>query len=249
MRRFICGWRMRPTSPMANEARRPHMIETMDSCCAGKADALEHLRARQARTLRVVLVVNAAMFGVEFISGLLAGSMALLADSLDMLGDALIYGFSLYVVGRGTLWKARAAVAKATVMGLFGIFVSVQVLFRLVVPQVPVSEAMGVVGALALVANASCFALLWRHRGEDINMRSVWLCSRNDLLANVLVLLAAGAVWTLRSPWPDVAVGALICAIFLRSAFAIAREARATLRSSAPSSSAPPVAAPQTARR
>ncbi len=178
-----------------------------------------------------MLVVNAAMFGVEFIAGLLAGSVALLADSLDMLGDALVYGFSLYVVARGAMWKARAAVAKATVMGLFGILVFGQLLYKLVVPQVPVAEAMGAVAALALVANAFCFALLWRHRGEDINMHSVWLCSRNDLLANVLVLIAALAVGLLNSPWPDVAVGALICAIFLRSALAIAREARGTLRS------------------
>src|SRR5688572_29356109 len=109
----------------------------MDDCCIDKACAVERLRERPATTLRLVLVANAAMFVVELASGLLAGSVALLADSLDMLGDALVYGFSLYVVGRGSLWKARAAVAKAAVMGLFGAFVFGQVVYKLVYPQLP----------------------------------------------------------------------------------------------------------------
>jgi Co/Zn/Cd efflux system component len=177
-----------------------------------------------------VLFANAGMFAVEIVAGLLAGSVALLADSLDMLGDALLYGFSLYVVARGPVWKARAAVAKAALMGLFGAFVLGQLVYKLVHPQLPTYEAMGAVGALALAVNGVCFALLWRHRAEDINMRSVWLCSRNDVIANVSVLLAAWAVWASQSPWPDIAVGALICAVFLRSAFLVAREALAELR-------------------
>ena len=201
----------------------------MDDCCVDKSSAIDRLRERQTATLRVVLLVNAAMFVVELVSGLLAGSVALLADSLDMLGDALVYGFSLYVVARGPLWKARAAVAKAVVMGLFGVFVFGQLVYKLLYPQLPTVETMGGVGALALVANGVCFAVLWRHRAEDINMRSVWLCSRNDLIANVSVLLAALAVWMTLSPWPDIVVGALICAVFLRSAFLVAREARAEL--------------------
>ena len=206
------------------------MIETMDDCCIDKAGAVERLRERQADTLRLVLLINAAMFVVELISGFYAGSMALLADSLDMLGDALVYGFSFYVVARGPIWKARAAVAKAAVMALFGMLVIGQLLLKLIYPQVPTFEAMGAVGALALAANGICFVLLWRHRIEDINMRSVWLCSRNDLIANISVLLAAWAVWVTVSPWPDLAVGAVICALFLRSAFVVTREARAELR-------------------
>jgi len=202
----------------------------MDDCCTEKGCALEQLRERQTATLKWVLYVNAAMFVVELVAGLLAGSVALLADSLDMLGDALVYGFSLYVVARGALWKARAAVAKATVMGLFGAFVFAQLVYKLAFPQVPTFEAMGTIGALALAANTLCLALLWRHRAEDINMRSVWLCSRNDLLANVLVLLAALAVWLVGTPWPDIAAGAVICAVFLRSAFVVGREARHELR-------------------
>lgn len=202
----------------------------MDDCCIEKSCAVEQLRERQASTLRLVLVVNAVMFVVELIAGLLAGSVALLADSLDMLGDALVYGFSLYVVARGPVWKAKAALAKAAVMALFGVFVLGQLVYRLVHPQIPTVGTMGAVGALALAANGFCFVLLWRHRAEDINMRSVWLCSRNDLIANASVMLAAGAVWMTLSPWPDLAVGALICALFLRSAFLVAREARAELR-------------------
>lgn len=224
------------------------VIKTMDDCCFDKASAVERLRERQATTLRLVLVANAMMFVVELVSGLLAGSVALLADSLDMLGDALVYGFSLYVVARGPVWKVRAAVAKAAVMGLFGAFVLGQLVYKLAYPQLPTVETMGVVGVLALAVNGACFALLWRHRAEDINMRSVWLCSRNDLIANVAVLLAAWAVWFTLSPWPDIAVGALICAVFLRSAFLVAREARAELRLD---HAQPSVAAdaPQAARR
>jgi Co/Zn/Cd efflux system component len=202
----------------------------VDDCCIDKACAVAQLRERQATTLRLVLSANAGMFVVELVAGLLAGSVALLADSLDMLGDALVYGFSLYVVGRGPVWKARAAVAKAVLMGLFGAFVLGQIVLKLAHPQVPSFETMGVVGALALAVNGACFALLWRHRADDINMRSVWLCSRNDLIANVSVLVAALAVWTARSSWPDIVIGALICGVFFRSAYLVAREARVELR-------------------
>jgi Co/Zn/Cd efflux system component len=202
----------------------------MDACCTDKACAIEQLRERQTATLKLVLVGNAAMFIVEVIAGLLAGSVALLADSLDMLGDALVYGLSLYVVDRAPIWKARAALVKAIVMGLFGAFVLGQLIYKLVYPHVPTIEAMGAVGMLALAVNGACFVLLWRHRAEDINMRSVWLCSRNDLFANSLVVLAASAVWILDSPWPDILVGALICAIFLRSALLVGREAQEELR-------------------
>ena len=197
----------------------------MDECCSGESDVLEALRRRQSRTLGVVLAVNLCMFAVEFVAGLIAGSIALLADSLDMLGDALVYGFSLFVVSRDAIWKAWAAVMKAVVMALFGLFVLGQMIYKVMVPEVPAYETMGVVAAVALAANAFCVALLWQHRSEDINMRSVWLCSRNDLAANVLVMVAAVAVWVTVSPWPDLAAGALICALFLRSAFTVAREA------------------------
>ena len=202
----------------------------MDSCCTGKASSVAHLRERQRVTLWLVLILNAAMFVVEFVSGLLAGSVALLADSLDMLGDTIVYGFSIYVISRDSIWKARAAVAKAVVMGLFGSFVFGQVVYKLIWPQLPAYETMGAVGALALAANLLCFALLWHHRAEDINMRSVWICSRNDLVANVLVLFAALTVWMTTSSWPDIVVGVVICAVILRSAYLVSTEARAEMR-------------------
>jgi len=217
----------------------------MDDCCTDKSLSLARLRERQTMTLWLVLAVNAAMFVVELVSGLLAGSVALVADSLDMLGDALVYGFSLYVVALGAVWKARAALAKAAVMGLFGVFVLTQILHKILYPQVPTVEIMTGIGLLALAANAACFGLLWRHRAEDINMRSVWLCSRNDVVANASVLLAAAGVWATLSPWPDVLVGTLICALFLRSAFVVMSEARAELRLGA---SGPPAGGSDAAR-
>jgi cation diffusion facilitator family transporter len=202
----------------------------MSSCCEDKSCALEQLHTRQSGTLKVVLVLNAVMFVVELAAGLMAGSVSLLADSLDMLGDALVYGFSLWVVGRGLAWKARAAASKAGVMALFGLFVLAELIHKLLFPQPPGFETMGVIGLLALGVNSVCFGLLWRHRAEDINMRSVWLCSRNDLYANVGVLLAALAVWQTASPWPDLVVGAFICALFLHSAWGVGVEARRELR-------------------
>lgn len=201
----------------------------MDDCCAGKVTVIDRVRERQAATLRVVLVLNGVMFAVEVTAGLIAGSIAVLADAADMLGDALVYGFSLYVLHRGPRWKAWGAMAKAVLMALFGLFVLGQILYRLSHPEVPVHELMGAVGVLALACNAACWALLWRHREDDLNMRSVWLCSRNDLIANALVLVAAAGVWALASPWPDIVAGAFIAALFARSALVVAREAHGEL--------------------
>jgi Co/Zn/Cd efflux system component len=172
-----------------------------------------------------VLWINAAMFLAEGTAGLLASSTALLADALDMLGDALIYGFSLYVVSRGVLWKARAATLKGWIMFLFGIGVLGQAVYKMLMPALPHYPIMGLIGALALAGNAVCFWLLWRHRAEDINMHSVWLCSRNDIIANVVVLGAAAAVWALHSGWPDILVGLAIAVRFLSSAVRVLREA------------------------
>ncbi|NCS66124.1 MAG: cation transporter [Hydrogenophilales bacterium CG03_land_8_20_14_0_80_62_28] len=202
----------------------------MGNCCNDKSCTLDQLQSRQGATLWLVLVLNAVMFMVELAAGLMAGSVSLLADSLDMLGDALVYAFSLWVVGRGALWKARAAVSKAAVMAAFGLFVAGEVVYKLLAPQPPSFETMGEIGSLALAVNTLCFAVLWRHRAEDINMRSVWLCSRNDLFANLAVLLAALAVWRTASPWPDIVVGAFICGLFLHSAWVVAKEARRELR-------------------
>lgn len=202
----------------------------MADCCNDKACEIEALRDRQSSTLKTVLGINAVMFIVELTAGLLSGSVSLLADSLDMLGDALIYGFSIYVVARGARMKVIAAMFKGSIMAAFGFFVLGQAVYKIVFPQVPVFEAIGAIGLLALAANSICFVLLWRHRADDINMSSVWLCSRNDIVANVSVLFAAAGVWLTDSGWPDILVGLALAALILRSALFVLRETITELR-------------------
>ncbi len=141
-----------------------------------------------------------------------------------MLGDSIVYGFSLFVLQRSLAWRARAALAKGLIMAAFGVGVLVEALFRLSAGVPPLVPAMAVVGTLALAANASCFCLLWRHRADDINLRSTWLCSRNDLIANGAVLVAAVLVAWSGSLWPDLIVGAGIAALFIRTASSVLRE-------------------------
>lgn len=197
----------------------------MADCCNDKACEIEALRNRQSSTLKIVLAINAVMFLVELAAGLISGSVSLLADSLDMLGDALVYGFSLYVVARGARMKARAALFKGVIMAAFGFFVLGQAIYRIIYPQVPVFEVISAIGLLALAANGVCLFLLWRHRTEDINMSSIWLCSRNDIIANVSVLFASAGVWFFHSGWPDILVGLALAALFLRSALSVLRDA------------------------
>ena len=200
----------------------------MTDCCDNATSEINKLQARQSKTLKAVLGINLGMFLVEFVAGLMAASTVLLADSLDMLGDALAYGISLFVVSRHDGWKAVSALIKGGIMALFGLFVLGQAAYKLFHPMTPQFETIGLIGLFALVANAACLLLLWRHRAEDVNMRSVWLCSRNDIIANVSVLLAALGVWLSSSQWPDLLVGLGIAALFLRSAFHVFKDASAT---------------------
>jgi cation diffusion facilitator family transporter len=194
-------------------------------CCSDKECAIEALRSRQAGTLRIVLAINAVMFVVEFTAGLLARSTALLADSLDNLGDAATYGLSLYAVARGARVKAKIALFKSALILAAALFVIGQVAYSSVHPGIPVFETMGIVSLLALAANGTCLALLWKHRSEDVNMSSVWECSRNDIISNVAVFVAAGAVWLTASRWPDLIVGSLLAILLLHSAIRVMREA------------------------
>ena len=203
----------------------------MADCCSDKACAIEALRARQGATLRIVLLINAIMFVVEFTSGLMARSTALLSDSLDNLGDATTYGLSLYAVSRGARAKARVALFKAALILTAALFVIGQIAYGIAHPGMPVFEAMGVVSLLALLANATCLALLWKHREEDVNMSSVWECSRNDIASNVAVFLAAGMVWATDSGWPDLAVGLALATLLLWSAAKVCGRALRELRS------------------
>ncbi|HZA53603.1 MAG TPA: cation diffusion facilitator family transporter [Candidatus Udaeobacter sp.] len=202
----------------------------MDACCEQKAEEITTLRGEHRKVLVVVLVINAVLFVVEAIAGVLAHSTALLADSLDMLGDSLVYGFSLYVLWRSAEWKAIAAVLKGIVMAAFGVGVLAEAIYKMTVGVVPVAETMGIIGLLVLLGNGLCFLLLFRHRSDDLNLRSTWLCSRNDMIANLSVLVAAIGVKAFDASWPDIVVGAAIAALFLRSAFSVLRESFFELR-------------------
>jgi cation diffusion facilitator family transporter len=203
----------------------------MDACCREKEEEVATLQANHGRTLRIVLAINAAFFVIEFVAGILAYSTALLADSLDMLGDSLVYGLSLYVLSRSPRWKVSAAIAKGGIMVAFGIGVLIEAVYKAVAGQVPIYETIGIVGVLALLANAFCFALLYRHKSDNLNMRSTSLCSRNDVIANAAVLAAAFGVYVSQSPWPDVIIGAAIAVLFLKSASTVLRESLLDLRS------------------
>ncbi len=201
----------------------------MDECCQDSAGELAQLRLRQGRVLVTVLAVNLVMFVVELGAGILSGSTALLADSLDMLGDSLVYGFSLFVLHRSVLWRARAALLKGVVMIAFAVGVLAEAGLRLAEGVPPVVPMMAGVGTAALLANACCFLLLWRHRSDDINLRSTWLCSRNDLFANAAVLVAAAGVAWSGSFWPDLVVGLGIAFLFARTALSVLRESIAEI--------------------
>lgn len=205
----------------------------MSGCCAPPAldpGASDERRRRQRRVLWIVLAVNAAMFVVEIVSSWLAGSTALLADAIDFLADSATYGLTLFVLARSMRWKASAALIKGAAMGAFGIAVIAVALWRASDPALPDSAIMGGVGVLALAANTGSALLLFWHRGDDLNMRSVWLCSRNDALANVAVLIAAAAVALSGTAWPDLAAGGLIAALELSAGYTIIRLARGELR-------------------
>ncbi|HEU5188297.1 MAG TPA: cation transporter [Methylomirabilota bacterium] len=202
---------------------------SVDTCCA----VIPDVTRRQRRVLQIVLALNAAMFLLELGTGLLARSTALVADSADMLGDALVYGVSLYAVGRGAAWTTRAALLKGGLMAGFAVGVLGQAALELARGAAPVAEAMGAVGLIALAANALCVVLLWRLRDDDVNMRSAWLCSRNDVVANAAVLLAAGVVWATGSGVPDLVVGVAIAAMFGSSAARVLRDAGRARRGAA----------------
>ena len=207
----------------------------MTDCCEDKACAIDALRERQSSTLKTVLGINAVMFLVELVAGIISGSTALLSDSLDNLGDALTYGLSLYAVSRGPRSKAKVALFKGGLILAAGLFVLGQVAYKILVPAVPAFETMGAISILALIANGTCLALLWRHRQDDVNMSSVWECSRNDIASNIAVFAAAAGVWFTQSAWPDLLIGTVLACLFVMSAFRVLRNGFAELRNNAAS--------------
>jgi Co/Zn/Cd efflux system component len=190
------------------------------SCCEHKSEDLA-LAARRAETRKVliaVLAINSIMFFVEFGAGIVAGSASLMADSLDMLGDALVYIVSLYAIERSARWQAGTALFKGAFILLLGLGVVVQIGLKIAYGVPPSSQLMLAFGTLALVANLYCLRLLWSFRADNLNLSSTFECSRNDVLANIGVIVAAGGVAWFRSPWPDIAVAIVIAFLFLRSA-------------------------------
>jgi Co/Zn/Cd efflux system component len=201
----------------------------MSGCCDDNC-SVDALRGRQRVTLQIVLGINAVMFLVIVVAALYGKSTALLADSLDNLGDALTYGLSLYAVSRGSVVKARVALFKGGLIFLAAFVVVTQIVYRLFVPGVPVFEIMGAFSLLGLAANSLCLYLLWRHRHEDVNMSSVWECSRNDIASNLSVFVAAGAVWLTGSGWPDILVALGLILLLMSSAIRVVTSARVALR-------------------
>jgi Co/Zn/Cd efflux system component len=209
----------------------------MSAHCCGHG--YEHASASPAyrRILWAALAVNLAMFAVEIGAGLAARSTSLLADSLDFLGDGANYGVSLFVLSMALQWRARASLLKAATMGLFGLWVAGTTVQHALAGTVPAAPVMGVVGTLALAANLAVAALLYRWREGDSNMRSVWICTRNDAIGNLAVLAAAVGVFSLDTGWPDYIVAAIMSGLALTGAFQVTRQALAELahtRSAAP---------------
>jgi Co/Zn/Cd efflux system component len=206
-----------------------------DCCCPPPLNLDTHRgNAGYRRVLWIVLAINAAMFLVEIGAGLAAGSASLQADALDFLGDAANYAISLAVVGMALRYRASAALAKGVTMGLFGLWVIATVVWHVAHGTLPSAVTMGAVGVTALAANVASFGLLWRYREGDANMRSAWICTRNDVLGNLAVLLAALGVFGTGTGWPDVIVAAIMAALALQGALLVVRQAVAELRQPSP---------------
>jgi len=204
----------------------------MGGCCEGGCE-LNALQERQRTTLKLVLAINAVMFFVIVAAALYAGSVSLMSDSLDNLGDAITYALSIYAVAKGTRIKARVAMFKGMLILFAALAVAGQIIYKVMHPAVPLFEAMSAFSLLGLAANGICLYLLWRHRNEDINMSSVWECSRNDIASNLAVLAAALGVWATGSGWPDLFVAFCLVMLLLRSAVRIITAARRELRAPA----------------
>lgn len=199
----------------------------MSGCgCESKAEELVKLQnGERRRTLWVVLGINAVMFVAELAAGLLAESQALIADSADNLGDTLVYAMSLFVVAKSIQWRAGTAFVKGLIQLAFGVAIVASIVNSLLGEPEPVGLVMMGVAGAALVGNLICFVLLMKHRGEDVNMRSVWLCSRNDVIANVAVIISGGLVMLFNSPWPDLVVASLVAIVFLHTSYSVLRDA------------------------
>lgn len=201
------------------------------SCCDNET-RFEGLSRDYKRRLWFVIAINAAMFLVEMGAGALAGSRALQADALDFLGDTLTYGMTLAVIGAPLRTRAWAAFAKGVSLTMMGLWVLGSTAYNVLIVGVPRAEVMGMVGFLALAANLTSVLILMRYKDGDANVRSVWVCSRNDAIGNIGVMVAALGVWGTATRWPDLVVAAIMAGLFVASSAQILRCSIAELRSS-----------------
>lgn len=206
----------------------------MDCCDHCQTFDPERGNPSYRRALWIVLAINAGMFLVEIGAGLAAGWASLQTDALDFLGDAANYGISLLVVGMALRYRAMAAFAKGVSMGAFGLWVIATVVWHAVQGTLPSAVMMGAVGFAALAANAVSFGILWFYRTGDANMRSAWICTRNDVLGNLAVLLAALGVFGTGTGWPDILVAATMAALALQGASTVLRQSLGEMRQAAP---------------
>ena len=204
----------------------------MSASCCGHTPKFEGLSADYKRRLWLVIAINGAMFFLELAAGALSGSQALQADALDFAADATTYGISLAVIGASIAVRARAALVKAASLTLMALWVLGSTAYHVLVLGIPRAEIMGAVGVLALLANLASVLILVRYKDGDANVRSVWLCSRNDAIGNIAVMCAALGVWGTATKWPDLLVAAIMAGLFLTSSFQILRQSTRELRAS-----------------
>lgn len=202
----------------------------MSNCCGSVcASNKPPVNSRYRRVLWIALLVNGTMFGVELVGGLSADSVSLLADAVDFFGDAANYALSLFVLGMATIWRSRAAMLKGAMMGAYGIFVLAKAAWSITAGTAPEPATMGMIGFAALVANGTVALLLYAFRDGDANMRSVWICSRNDAIGNVAVMLAALGVFGTGTNWPDLVVAAVMAGLGLTAARTVIAQSRQEL--------------------
>ncbi len=206
------------------------MMNLMGNCCAGISATDARSDPRFRRILWIALLSNAVMFVVEIYASIISSSVSLQADALDFFGDAANYGISLFVLQRSVQARSKAALFKGATMAAFGIWVLGSTLYRAYAETVPDALVMGSIGVLALAVNVSVAIMLFRYRSGDSNMRSIWLCSRNDALVNIAVIVAASGVFLSSTGWPDIFVAAFIAALSLSSAYQVYVQARGELR-------------------
>jgi cation diffusion facilitator family transporter len=199
-------------------------------CCDSGCSTNQLITPRYRKILWIALIINFAMFVIEIVSGLNANSVSLLADAIDFFGDAMNYGISLTVLSMSLMWRARAALFKGFTMGAFGLFVLASAVWSYMQGQVPEPYTMGVIGLSALIANVSVAIMLYAYREGDANMQSVWLCSRNDAIGNIAVMIAALGVFGSGSAWPDLLVAFIMACLGISAAVQVVKNARIELK-------------------